>query len=287
MPIDRSILNEVEHLRELGDQEKASLADKIDLFKYSAGDNIFNYGDPGHALYIVRSGEVEIFVKNDQGEKIVLETSKPGDIFGEISLLDNGPRTAWVSAISDVEVLRLDREHFEDYVRQYTPAALNLLSVAARRLRKSDEVIRRTVARNVNDVAEEQGTVLTRIADAVPTFTGSVLSLILHITFFAVWIILNVILVSSMKAFDPYPFEFLSVMVSLEAIFLTLFVLTSQNRQRSRDRIRADIEFETSMNTEMKIAYLHEKIDRLTEGHYEVLVNVQKLVASDERRRQN
>ena len=83
MPIDASILNEVEHLRELNLEEKAALAEKIDLLRYSAGQAVFNYGDPGHALYIVRSGEVEIYVKNDQGEKIVLETSQPGDIFGE------------------------------------------------------------------------------------------------------------------------------------------------------------------------------------------------------------
>ncbi len=78
------------------------------------------------------------------------------------------------AALGDVELLRLDREHFEAYVRQCTPAALNLLSVAARRLRRSDEVIRRTVTRNVNDVAAEQGTLLTRLADAVPAFTGSI-----------------------------------------------------------------------------------------------------------------
>jgi CRP/FNR family cyclic AMP-dependent transcriptional regulator len=68
------------------------------------------------------------------------------------------------------------------------------------------------------------------------------------------------------------------VIVSLEAIFLTLFVLTSQNRQRARDRIRSDIEFETSINTETKIAYLHEKIDQLTERHQQVLINTQKLL---------
>ena len=70
----------------------------MDLLQYAAGETIFSYGDPGHALYIVRAGEVEIYVKNDQGEKIVLEISQPGDIFGEISLLDDGPRTAWVTA---------------------------------------------------------------------------------------------------------------------------------------------------------------------------------------------
>ena len=92
------------------------------------------------------------------------------------------------------------------------------------------------------------------------------------------WIAINLSVIRNMKAFDPYPFEFLSVIVSLEAIFLTLFVLTSQNRQRARDRIRSDIEFESSINTETKIAYLHEKIDKLTEGHYALLVNTQKLL---------
>jgi uncharacterized membrane protein len=180
--------------------------------------------------------------------------------------------------LGDVELLRLDREHFEAYVRQCTPAALNLLSVAARRLRKSDEVIRRTVTRNVNDVAAEQGTIFTRLADAVPSFTGSIASLALHAIFLGGWIAVNLSVLRNIKAFDPYPFEFLSVMVSLEAIFLTLFVLTSQNRQRTRDRIRSDIEFESSINTETKIAYLHEKIDKLTEGHYALLVNTQKLL---------
>jgi uncharacterized membrane protein len=278
MPIDTSILNEIEHLRELKPLEQAALAEKIDLLGYSAGQMVFSYGDPGHALYIVRTGEFEIYVKNDQGEKIVIEISQPGDVFGEVALLDGGSRTAWAAAVGNAELLRLDRVHFEDYLRQCTPAALNLLSVVARRLRKSDEVIRRTVSRNVNDVAAERETLLTRLADAVPAFTGSVASLALHALFMGGWIAVNLSLLHSLRAFDPYPFEFLSVIVSLEAIFLTLFVLTSQNRQRSRDRIRSDIEFESSINTETKIAYLHEKIDKLAEGHYQLLVNTQKLL---------
>jgi CRP/FNR family transcriptional regulator, cyclic AMP receptor protein len=279
MPIDASILNEIGHLSELSSPEKAALAEKIDLLPCAAGHIVFSYGDPGHALYVVRKGEFEIYIKNDQGEKIVLEISQPGDIFGEVSLLDGGPRTAWVAAIAEGELLRLDREHFEAYVRQCTPAALNLLSVAARRLRKSDEVIRRTVTRNVNDVAAEQQTPLTRFADAVPAFTGSLGSVAVHVLFIIGWIAVNLSLIHSLRAFDQYPFNFLSVIVSVEAIFLTLFVLTSQNRQRARDRIRSDIEFESSINTETKIAYLHEKIDKLTQGHYELLINTQKLLA--------
>jgi len=282
MPTDPSILQEIAHLSELGEGERAALAERIDLLQFSPGQSIFNYGDPGNALYIIRSGEVEIFIKNDQGEKIVLETSKPGAIFGEVSLIDKGPRTAWVTAIGNVELLRLDRAHFEDYLRQYTPAALNLLSVIARRLRKSDDVIRRTVTRNVNDVADKQSDIPRRIVDAVPALVGNLSSTLVHILFFGAWIGINLGLFSALRAFDPYPFGFMSVCISMEAIFLTLFVLASQNRQRARDRIRSDIEFETSINTETKIAYLHEKIDRLTEGHYEVMIGVQKLLSGSE-----
>jgi uncharacterized membrane protein len=204
-----------------------------------------------------------------------------------VSLLDDVPRTAWVTAITDVELLRLDRAHFEDYVRQHTPAALNLLSVAARRLRKSDEFIRHTITRNANDVAEEQQTSLTRIADAVPAMVGNLPSTVLHAVFFAGWIAINLGIAGELRRFDPYPFGLLSVIISLEAIFLTLFVLTSQNRQGARDRIRSDIEFETSINTEVKIARLHEKVDKLTEEHYEVLDNTRKLLAGSGGRDRN
>jgi CRP/FNR family cyclic AMP-dependent transcriptional regulator len=284
MPIDASILSEIDHLRELSVGDRGALAEKIDLMRYAAGQAIFNRGDAGDALYIVRSGELEIYIKNDQGEKIVLETSRPGDIFGEVSLFDGGPRTAWVTAVTDVEVLRLDRAHFEDYIRQHTPAALNLLSVSARRLRKTDEFIRSTITRNVNDVAEEQQTVLTRIAEAVPALMGNLPSALLHGLFFGGWIAINLGIAGALRRFDPYPFGLLSVIISLEAIFLTLFVLTSQNRQRARDRIRSDIEFETSINTEVKIARLHEKVDKLAQEHFEVLENTRRLLAGSARR---
>jgi len=96
---------------------------------------------------------------------------------------------------------------------------------------------------NVNDVADEQGTSHSTL-DAVPASPAACIHAPSRL-FFASWILINLSIVRILKTFDPYPFEFMSVIVSLEAIFLTLFVLTSQNRQRARDRIRSDIEFQT------------------------------------------
>ena len=280
MPIDASILTEIDHLRDLNPAEQAALAERIELLTYAPGETIFSYGDPGHAMFIVRTGEVEIYVKNDQGEKVVLEVSKPGDIFGEVSLLDDGPRTAWVTAIADVEVLRLDRAHFEDYVRLYTPAALNLLSVTARRLRKTDELIRRTVARNANDVNAEQRTLSSAVVDSICNWSGSLQSVAVQTVIFGVYILINARFFLGLAPWDPYPYNLLSLIVGLDCIYLALFVLASQNRQQARDRVRSDIEFETSVNTELKIAYLHEKIDRLTESNYQLLLNTQKMLAA-------
>jgi len=285
MPIDKSILSEIEHLQDLGDDERAALAERMELLAFHPGDSVFEFGDQGHAMYIVRSGEVEIYVKNDQGEKIVLEVSRPGDIFGEISLLDDGPRTASVGAITDVELLRLDRQHFEDYVRIYPPAALNLLSVVARRLRKSDELIRRTVSRNANDVTEEHRTLGGVVADTVARWGGTVRSVLLHAGLFSLYALINLGLFVGLQAFDPYPFGLLSTCLGMESILLTLFVLASQNRQKTRDQIRSDIEFETSINTELKIAHLHEKVDRLVETNYQVMISTQRLVAGLDRQR--
>jgi CRP/FNR family cyclic AMP-dependent transcriptional regulator len=279
MPIETSILSEIEHLQNLGEAERAALAERIELLSYHPGDSVFEFGDQGHAMFIVRTGEVEIYVKNDQGEKIVLEVSRPGDIFGEISLLDDGPRTASVSAINDVELLRLDREHFEDYVRLYPPAALNLLSVVARRLRKSDELIRRTVARNANDVGKEQRTLGGLVADTVAGWSGSVRSVLFHALVFVAYVVVNLGFIAGLHSFDPYPFGLLSDCLGIESIMLTLFVLASQNRQKNRDQIRSDIEFETSINTELKIAHLHEKVDRLVESNYQMVINTQRLAA--------
>ena len=85
---------------------------------------------------------------------------------------------------------------------------------------------------------------------------------------------MNWVNVPGIPQFDPYPFGFLTLAVSLEAIFLSVFVLLSQNRQASKDRVHADIEYDINLKAELEIAHLHEKMDRLTG---DVLVRLDRL----------
>jgi uncharacterized membrane protein len=88
--------------------------------------------------------------------------------------------------------------------------------------------------------------------------------LISHSIWFITWISLNTFILP--HPFDEFPFGLLTMIVSLEAIFLACFVLISQNRQAEKDKVRADIEYEVNIKAELEVAHLHEKTDRIYEN---------------------
>jgi len=263
MPTDAALLKEVPFFQLMDEQERTALAGVLDVVRVPANQLVFNYNDPGDSLYIIRAGAVEIFVTDDTGKRIVLETSGVGDYFGEISLLDKGPRTAAVVATEDLEALRLDRPDLEQFLNRYPSAALDMLAVMGRRLRASAEQLRHTASRNVNEEMEDHRTIVQKAADWIAEFSGSMYFLALNALFFLVWIVANVDLVPGLPAFDPFPFGLLTMAVSLEAIFLSIFVLISQNRMAAKDRIRSDIEYDVNLKAELEVAHLHEKVDRM------------------------
>jgi len=90
-----------------------------------------------------------------------------------------------------------------------------------------------------------------RAADAITTFAGSLNFVYIHSVWFGLWILLNVGLVGSAVTFDKFPFGLLTMIVSLEAIFLSTFVMVSQNRQAARADIRSQLDFETNLRSEI------------------------------------
>ncbi len=263
------LLQEVPFFQLFDEQERTSLAAVLDEAHFSANQLICNYGDPGDSLYIIRSGEVEIFIKDNTGHRVVLETATAGDYFGEISLLDGGPRTASVLATKAVDLLRLDRKDLDQFLHLRPSAALDMLTVLGRRVRQSTEQLRHTASRNVNEELADTRTLIQKVADWIAEFSGSMPFLIINALSFFVWIALNSIEIPNLYTpFDPFPFGLLTMAVSLEAIFLSIFVLISQNRQAAKDRIRADIEYDVNLKAELEVAHLHEKVDHL---HAELL----------------
>lgn len=263
------LLSRVPLFKLLDPDERADLERVLERRTAAAGERIFNLGEPGDSLYIVGSGNVELFVKDNTGTKIVLTVCTAGDIFGELSLFDGGARTASAICLDETELFELDRDHLLAFLQGHPHAALDLLSTMGQRIRSTDEILRRRVARNINLEMEVRSTTLEKIADIIAEFSGSITFLVLNAVWFFVWIVWNV--VPRIPHFDPYPFGFLTMVVSLEAIFLSIFVLVSQNRQAEKDRLRADSEYEVNLKAELEITQLHEKMDFLTE---EILARV-------------
>jgi CRP/FNR family transcriptional regulator, cyclic AMP receptor protein len=272
MPTDAALLAEVPFFQLLDEAERTALAEQLDVVRVPAGQTVFNHGDPGDQLYIIRDGEVEVFFKDNTGQRIVLEHADRGHFFGEISLLDGGPRTASVLVTRDLEALRLDRGNLDRFLKSHPAAAMDLLAATGRRLRHTAERLRHTASRNVNEEMEDTRTMIQKTADWIAEFSGSISFLLIHLVLFFVWIILNVEFIKrfdsdvlrSMSQFDPFPFGLLTMAVSLEAIFLSVFVLLSQNRQAAKDRIRGDIEYDVNLKAELEVAHLHEKVDHLS-----------------------
>ncbi|WP_322756247.1 DUF1003 domain-containing protein [Frankia sp. Cas3] len=90
-----------------------------------------------------------------------------------------------------------------------------------------------------------------RAADAITSFAGSLPFVYLHAVWFGVWVLLNEGVFGRAGIFDPYPFGLLTMIVSLEAIFLSTFVMVSQNREATRQNLRADLDFETNLRSEV------------------------------------
>ncbi|HTH46206.1 MAG TPA: DUF1003 domain-containing protein [Candidatus Limnocylindria bacterium] len=264
MTPESDLLKDVSLFQFLDDQERAELAAQLEVVRFRAGETIFQIGEPGEALYLIRSGEVEVFFKNHTGERIVLEVVTSGGFIGELSLLDRGARSASVVAMQDTETLRLNRSHLEKFIMLRPQAAMDLIAAMGRRLRASSERLRQTATRNVNEETEDHRTTVQKGADWIAEFSGSIPFLMLHVVWFALWVIINSVKLPFIPQFDPFPFGFLTLAVSLEAIFLSVFVLLSQNRQVAKDRIRSDIEYDVNLKAELEIVHLHEKMDRLT-----------------------
>ena len=279
MPCDALMLEDVELFEHLNAHDRATLAEVIDARRLAAGDTLFKVGEPGESLYVVRSGEVELFIKDTAGQRIPLAIVGTGEVFGELALLDHSPRTATAIAMSDSMLLELDRGDLLLLFQRSPAAALGLLAAMGRMTRKADELLKTRVSRNVNEEVAEHLSFVQRSVDWISWFAGSMWFLALTAVWFVVWIAVNMVPLG-VPQFDPYPFGLLTMITSLEAIFLSCFVLISQNRQAEKDRVRADIEYEVNIKAELEVAHLHEKTDRIHAEMLEHFVRIEKTLAA-------
>lgn len=276
-PVATGPLSGVPLFARLDPSEQAALHGLMKPRSASSGEVIVWHGEHGESLFLIREGTVAVAVPNERGEHVQLAEIARGGFFGELSLLDSGPRTATVRAVESCELLELHRDQFLQFLAARPDAALDMLSLLATRHREGQSAV---LARNPNEAfAASRITTWQRLSDVIATVSAGQWFTLFHAVWFGAWITLNVagsliythsiIVPDDKKAalpgwvFDPFPFGLLTMVVSLEAIFLAIFVMVSQNRQSEKDRMRTDLDYQVNVRAQEEILRISQRLSNI------------------------
>ena len=125
----------------LDDEAAAALRSCMNDVKVARGRTLFNEGDPGDRLYVVTEGKIKLGRTAADGRENLLAILGPGEMFGELSLFDPGPRTATATAVTDTSVLGLGHDELEPWLTGRPEVAAQLLGALAQRLRRTNEAM--------------------------------------------------------------------------------------------------------------------------------------------------
>jgi len=172
----------------LSDNDCESIAQQLTLRQYAAKSSIFYQGDDGNSLYVVKSGQIRIFINSTDGsETSVILCGRPGQIFGELAVIDGLTRSASAVALTKTAVYTLDRDTFRHLMGQYPLVALNFMGILSKKVRyntnQMDSLasmdIGQRLARKLLELGQDYG---TAVDDGVrintPLTQGNLASLI-------------------------------------------------------------------------------------------------------------
>ncbi len=119
----------------LSETERDALGRDFVRRLYRPGELIFQQDDPGQVLYLVETGQVRIFVEGENGQETSVTFCGPGDVFGELAVIDEDPRSASAVAVKDTALLTLGRDRFREHLRRSPQLALNFMRALSVRVR--------------------------------------------------------------------------------------------------------------------------------------------------------
>ena len=144
-----SLIKQVDLFAGLDDQSLSMLLDQSRTLKFRKNTILMAEGETGESLYIIKSGSIKIYISDEQGGEMTLFIEGPGSYVGEISLLDDAPRSASVMAQEDTEVLVISKSLFYECIAHNPVIAFDLIRIVTQRLRKATDDLRTLALKNV------------------------------------------------------------------------------------------------------------------------------------------
>ncbi len=240
MEADLLVLKEIPLLKTLTMDELKAMIPMLELETYRKDEIVFQEGKKGDALYLILTGKVKFIYRHDSGEIDVFEEIGPSKLFGEVGALSyDRIRTATAQATEDLTVYKLKRDDLVIFLKAHPEAAMHLLSSMADRLQRSGKQLQHSPVYKLIQTISHNLKLSDKTAKWVAQFAGSVPFLFLHAFVYTIWIIVGVW--QGEKGFDPYPFHLLALVIGIEALVVSCFVLMNQFREDKAEGKRNDM----------------------------------------------
>jgi uncharacterized membrane protein len=263
MACEPTILRDVPLFALLDDDELKVLAAQVELRTFAARQRIYKIGDPAGQAYVLVSGAVQVTIIDEDHQDVVFEQPASGDFFGFASMLDQTPHQTTAIALQETQCIEVDRHDITALVQQKPHAGMDMLTVLGQHLHSAQQLVRGRAARNPNEMIEDESTLGERIADSVASFGGSWTFILSFLASLVLYATVNVFLRG--RAWDPYPFILLNLMLSMLAALQAPVIMMSQNRQDTKDRLRGELDYDVNRRAASEIQGLAGKLNMLIE----------------------
>jgi len=261
MPCDPSVFEEIPIFSLLDADERAVLAEQVELRRFAPRQRIYKPGDAGGKAYVVLRGQVQVIVIDEDNQEVVIDSPRGGEMFGLASMLAAAPHQTLAVALEETTAIEIERNDISALLLRKPLAGLDMLTMLGRQFHVAEDLVRVRAARNPNEVIAEHLTLGDRIADAVARFGGSWSFIITFGVVLMVWVAVNVVLAA--RAWDPFPFILLNLVLSMLAAVQAPVIMMSQNRQDARDRLRSELDFAVNRKAENEITQLAARLARI------------------------
>ncbi|MGA8221447.1 MAG: DUF1003 domain-containing protein [Candidatus Acidiferrales bacterium] len=261
MACDPEELRHVPLFATLDDDEAAVLAGQVELKRFDARQRIYKAGEPGDRAYVTMTGKVRVTTVDEDHQEIVVDEPGHGEFFGFASMLEQTPHQTTATALEETTCLEVTRQDISVLLERKPQAGMDMLAVLGRQFHASQQLVRVRASRNPNEIIEESSTTGQRVADVVASFGGSWTFIIICLVSLVVYAAINVVLGN--RAWDPYPFILLNLILSMMAAIQAPVIMMSQNRQDAKDRVRGELDFDVNRRAELEIQGLAHKMNLL------------------------
>ncbi len=263
MSFDAAILKQVPFFALLDDDELAVLASQVEVRTFAPRQRIYKLGDAAGTAYVLMSGAVRVTTIDEDQREVVFDEPGGGEFFGFASLLDETPHQTAAMALEESVCIEVHRQDLLTLVERKPHAAVDMMAVLGRRLHAAQTLIRGRAARNPNTLIEAEATFGERLADAVAGFGGSWAFIVATLLLLIVYCLVNARL--GARAWDPYPFILLNLILSMLAALQAPVIMMSQNRQDKKDRLRGELDFDVNRRAAADIQALAGRLNLLVD----------------------